>query len=200
MAVQQMRLLPAARREAPINRILGAAGVLGSAMLLVEGLLTGFRPAGTTPDTALVEMLFLAGWAGTAVGLRRTRAAGDGPVAGLTFLVQITGIALAAVWSGWYVLAPGVEPTNALFQLAAAAWPLSVLFWIVVGALVVREKAWTGWRRFAPLLCGLTLPAFIAASAVAGREVAIPLFSVATTLAGMAAGWAVALEETTPHP
>jgi hypothetical protein len=196
MAVQQMRLTSAAaRREAPINRILGAAGVLGSPMLLVEGLLTGFRPAGTTPGTALVELLFLAGCAGTAVGLRRTRAAGDGPFAGLAFLVQVTLIGLAAVWSGWYVLVPGAEPTNALFQLAAAAWPLSVLFWVVVGALVVRERSWTGWRRFAPLACGITLPAFILASAAAGREVAIPLFSLATTLAGMAAGWAVAADD-----
>jgi hypothetical protein len=195
MTIQETRLPSIVQREVPLNRILGAAGILGSPMLLVEGLLTGFRHAGTTPDTALVEMLYLVGWAGIAVGIRRTRAAGDGPLASTAFLVHITGIALAAIWSGWYLLAPGTEPTNSLFQLAAAAWPLSTLFWVVVGALVVQAGVWRGWRRFAPLICGLTLPAFMAASLVAGREVAIPLFSLAATLAGMAGGWAVAIED-----
>jgi len=130
--VQEMPLLAAARREVPTNRILGGIGMLGSPMLLVEGLLNGFRPVGTTPTTALIQLFFLAGWASTAVGLRQTRAAGDGPLAGLAFLIQITGIALAAVWSGWYLVEPKPDAGSALFQLGDACWPLSVLFWIVV--------------------------------------------------------------------
>lgn len=72
-----------------------------------------------------------------------------------------------------------------------AAWPLSHLFMIVVGIAALRAKRLTSWRRIAPLLCGLALPLFMAATVATGEGGGRYLFPTFTLVAFALLGYAV---------
>jgi hypothetical protein len=132
--------------------------MLGSPMLLVEGLLFGSAGRSAAPLVALAELLYLGGWMCSAIGLRRLRATGDTSLGRVIFAIQVVGLCLAAVFTLLEAFAPGAHD-SALYQITDAAWPFNHLFMIVVGIVTLRAKVWGGWQRWTPLLCGLALPA-----------------------------------------
>jgi hypothetical protein len=146
-------------------------------------------PAPTDLRANLLMSAYLAGWACSAVGLRRLRVTGRGPSARVIFAVQVLGLALAFCQQPQDQL--GRRPLGDPFYSASdVAWPLSHLFMLVVFAAVWRAGVWTGWRRWTPLACGLALPlTFAAAAAGATRPGAV--FAVATAASFLALGLAV---------
>ena len=158
-------------------------------MMFVEGL----RRSGGAPDAdlafALIELLYLGGWACSVVGLRRLRATGDSPFGKTVVAVQIVGLCLAAIFT--ILEAPGPKTGGPLLRgITDMAWPLSHLFMLVTGAATLRAGVWRTWRRFTPLLCGLVLPSAILFS-VAGKGVMGHAFGVVTALAFLTLGYAV---------
>ena len=55
-----------------------------------------------------------------------------------------------------------------VFNITDAAWPLSMLWMIVLGVTVIVAKRLSGWRRFVPLLCPFWLPIAIVGSIAFG--------------------------------
>ncbi len=60
-----------------------------------------------------------------------------------------------------------------------AAWPLSMLWILVVGITVVIAGWTAGWRRFVPLLCGLWFPLGGVAMVAFGDESGVVGFGLA---------------------
>ena len=183
-----------ARPSAP--RVLGALGILGSPVFLAQWLAA---PSSLkVPDTttaALLGLLYLAGWACSAVALRHLRATGHGRGGAAILAVQIVGLSLAA---GQQIQdALHAHPLgDVVYGVCDAAWPLSHVFMLVVGVAVLRARAWTGWRRWTPLACGLALPAAFVAMAVGGPRAMLPAFAILTAAAFCSLGAAVVTHAT----
>jgi hypothetical protein len=62
---------------------------------------------------------------------------------------------------------------------------------LVVGILPVRAGVWEGWRRFAPFLVGLALPAAFAAASVFGGAWMGVTFASMTTAGFFTLGYSV---------
>jgi hypothetical protein len=187
---------PALRR--PSTQLLGTLGLLASPALALEAPLQRLvaTAAGRDVVMGLCSLTYLAGWAAAAGGRRRLRAPGDGRGARAVFGLQMAGLALAAVWAAWYVVAPGPERSGVL-RVADAAWPLSHAFMLVVFGMIVRAGRLRGWRRYPALLCGLALPAAVALNAAGAPAAAGVVFPILTTLGFALLGLAVRTAERT---
>ncbi|AHG93786.1 hypothetical protein J421_6251 (plasmid) [Gemmatirosa kalamazoonensis] len=130
---------PSARPSTP--RVLGALGILGSPVFLAQWLAA---PSSLkVPDTtaaALLGIVYLMGWACSAVALRRLRATGRGRGGAVILAVQLVGLSLAA---GQQIQdALHAHPLgDVVYGVCDAAWPLSHLFMLVVGVAVLRARA-----------------------------------------------------------
>lgn len=168
--------------------------MLGGPMLLAEGLYRQFTHMPDNYDNQLVGVLgvmYIGGWICSTIGMRRLRATGNGATSAVVFVIQLTGLFLAALWSMQAIVhLPGLTESP-LFGIADIAWPFSHVLMLVVGVLVLRAKAWSGWRRFMPLLCGAGLPLFFAASATGARMAGAFIFFSLTAIGFIALGYAV---------
>jgi len=155
--------------------------MLASPMMLVEGVRFGFAQSVMDVWTTVGSLVYVGGWMCSAVGLRLLRATGDGRLARLVFTIQMIGLVMAAFWAGQYLFGPP-DADSRLSHVTDAAWPLSHLFMLVIGALVVTTGRLTEWRRVPPFLSGAALPVFFLLSAVGVRRpVAAASFGVLTT-------------------
>jgi hypothetical protein len=140
--------------------------------------------------SGVFDLVYLAGFAASVVGVRRLRATGRGRGAAALFAAQVLGLGLAA--SQEVQDLAGAKPLGNAFYLAAdVAWPLSHVLMLAVFAAVWRARVWTGWRRWTPLACGLVVPAMMAAAAVGGRAAMGAVFCPGTAAAFFALGLAV---------
>ncbi len=85
------------------------------------------------------------------------RATGTGKWAHTVLLIQLVGLVLAFIF-GFLEATRLLGRESIIFNVTDAAWPLSMLWMIVVGITVIRAKRLSGWRRFVPLLCPFWLP------------------------------------------
>jgi hypothetical protein len=160
-------------------RILGVVGLICSPALFAVYLMGGFDNPAPPRSAIIAQLLFLVGWLSSLVGLVSLSATGHG--AGRYLLwAQVCGVALACTQELQDLLLPAPDHAALLYRLADAAWPLSVLFMIVVGIVVSRAGVLTGWRRFTPILCGVSLPLSLLSAVVAGRLAMGPVFGIAT--------------------
>jgi hypothetical protein len=173
------------------TRLLGTLGMLGSPMLLVEGLLYRFQQRDTDQLIAVLGLLFVGGWICSVLGLRTLKATGTGVLGKAVLVVQLIGLALAGLWAIIHIVNPNPDTGNILYAVADAAWPLSVIFMIVVGIATLIAKRLPGWQRLTPLLCGLALPVAILAGMVAGEQAGAVAFGIYTAVAWMLLGYAV---------
>jgi hypothetical protein len=164
------------REEISMNdRTLGNIAMICAPALLVEALLTG---GGERPLViGLASMVFMAGWICSNTVMRRTRAAGTGGWGRAVLLVQLVGLVLACLF-GFFEATGLLGRDDLAFNVMDAAWPLSMLWMLVVGVTVVFAGRMPGWRRFAPLLCGLWLPLGIPLQAVLGGQTGSIMFGV----------------------
>lgn len=164
--------------------------MLGSPMLL-GSLLGGTDFASTSRVSALLGLLFLLGWMCSAIGLRLLRATGDSALGKGVFVLQMIGLLLAGSQQVQDLIQLNPNNGSFFYSVSDAAWPLSVLFMLVVGIFTLKTKVWEGWRRFAPLLCGFALPVMLVVSGLAGKQAGIIAFGIYTMVAWMLLGYAV---------
>jgi hypothetical protein len=186
----QQQSPPATRTRDHTNRILGIVGLLSSPAFLVAWLMGGFGNPEPAGSVVLAQLLFLVGWICSIVALIRRGAAGAGPSRYLLW-IQLGGVSLAATQELQDLLLARTGRTDILYQVADAAWPLSVLFMIATGIAVARAGVIKGWLRFSAVSCGLALPVAIAAAALLGRAAMGAAFALLTTVAWGVLAWAV---------
>ncbi len=173
------------------TRLLGTLGMLGSPMLLLEGLLYRFQQRDTDQLIAVLGLLFVGGWICSVLGLRMLKATGNSMPGKAVLVVQLIGLVFAGLWAIIHIVNPNPDTDNILYGVADAAWPLSVIFMIVVGIATLIAKRLPGWHRFTPLLCGLALPVAILASMVAGEQAGEVAFGIYTAVTWGLLGYAV---------
>lgn len=161
------------------DQTLGNIAMICAPALLVEALLTNGEERPLV--IGLASMVFMAGWICANTVMRRTRAAGTGRWGRAVLLVQLVGLVLACLF-GFFEATGLIGDDNAVFVATDLAWPLSMLWMLVVGITVVVAKRMSGWRRFAPLLCGLWLPLGIPFQAVLGEQTGSIMFGVSAVL------------------
>ena len=161
------------------DRTLGNIAMICAPALLVEALITGGEERPVV--IGLASMVFMAGWICSNTVMRRTRAAGTGRWGRAVLLIQLVGLVLACLF-GFFEATGLLGRTDLAFNVMDAAWPLSMLWMLVVGVAVVFAARMPGWRRFAPLLCGLWLPLGIPLQAVLGEQSGSVMFGVSAVL------------------
>ena len=190
MVTERIELPAAARETSASPRLLGTIGMIGAPMLFLSGLVysLGLEGGAWAWVASALGMLYLVGWAASAAGMRRLRVAGL--LSGLVFAVQLIGLSLALIFNALEMAR--ANPDTLFFRVTDLAWPVSHLFMLVVGGLVLAARAWRGWRSWTPLLCGLALPAYFGARALLGGEVGgFFLFGVLTAATFTRLGHAV---------
>jgi hypothetical protein len=198
MSVNQMSLRAESHGVGASIRLLGTFAMIGAPFLCLEFILVGLTFDGTQPPNRIVgalELLYLGGWLASAVGLRQLKATGEGALAGTIFIIQLAGLTLAALFTVQGIVQADPDPNRLFFRVTDAAWPLSHLFMLVVGAFVLKAKVWRGWRQFTPILCGLALPSLFAANALFGNKIGGIVFGLGTVATFMLLGYAVRTSE-----
>lgn len=136
------------------SRILGTIAMICAPALLVEGLLV--RGGENAAITGIASMIFMAGWICTNTGLRRMQAAGTGKWGRAVLLVQLAGLVLAFAF-GFFEATGLLGRDSIIFNVTDAAWPLSMLWMLVVGVTIIVANRLSGWRRVVAVLCPLWL-------------------------------------------
>ncbi len=150
------------------NWLLGTIAIICAPALLIEELL--LRGQENAPITGIASMLFMAGWICSNIGMWRMRATGTGKWGRAVLLVQLVGLVLAFMF-GLFEATGLLDRESIVFNVTDAAWPLSMLWMIVVGVTVIVANRLSGWQHFVPLLCPLWLPIAITLSIALGDTV-----------------------------
>ena len=150
------------------NRMLGTVAMICAPALLVDGLLRQGQENAVI--TGVASMVFMAGWICSNTGMRRMQAAGTGKWGRTVLLVQLVGLVLAFAF-GFFEATGLLGRESIVFNVTDAAWPLSMLWMIVVGIAVIRARRLPGWQRFVPLLCPFWLAIAILGSMAFGDTV-----------------------------
>ena len=152
------------------NRVLGTIAMVCAPAMLVDELLR-FGEANAL-ITGIASMVFMAGWICSNIGMQRMRATGAGIWGRAVLLVQLVGLILAFLFG--FIEATGLLDENSIiFAVTDAAWPLSMLWMLVVGLSTLVAKRISGWQRFVPLLCPLWLPIAIIGGQALGEMGAV---------------------------
>ena len=163
--------------------------MLGAPMLFLSGLLYTLGDGPAALAASVLGMLYLIGWAASATGMRQLRVTGAGALGKTVFIVQLIGLSLALVFNVLEIARANQD--TLLFRVTDLAWPVSHIFMLVVGTLVLATRVWRGWRSWTPILCGLALPLFFAARPLLGGEVGGFIFGFLTMVTFMLLGYAV---------
>jgi hypothetical protein len=165
-------------------QFLGILGMFCAPGLLVDACIRYARRDfgdGVIASSSIAGLIYIMGWTASMIGFRTLRLTGNGVFTGTVFYLQMFGLALAA---GQQVMELSATPTllqSSFFGICDTAWPVSHLFMLVVGGMVLAAGRIHGAVRFAALGCGLALPA-TAVSAVLNHYVFVFGFGAATTL------------------
>lgn len=162
-----------------------ALGIIGMLCAPAMFVAIAFFPPFSTAENAL-GLVYLVGFLASVVGLRLSRATGHGKAAIVVLAVHLVGLALA--WSQNTLDLLGRGKDTVLYTVADISWPVSHVFMLVVGGLVLKARVWTGACRFTPLACGLVLPLAMAVGGVAGYPVLRFTYGVLSALAFLALG------------
>ncbi len=147
------------------TRRCGAALAAGSIAWAVCALIAGPIAEGANSRLELTgSFAFQLGILGLILALAVTSATGDGRWGHAVLNVQTVLVLLAIGWTVPHLFEPNMNDEGIIVALDAA-WPLSMLWLIVVGATVARAHRWPGSMRWAPLVASLWFPVTILASA-----------------------------------
>ena len=150
------------------DRILGTIAMICAPAMLIEGLL--LRGQENAAITGIASMVFMAGWICSNTVMRRMRAAGTGKWGRAVLLIQLAGLVLAFLF-GFFEATGLLGRDSIIFNVTDAAWPLSMLWMLVVGITVIVAKRLDGWKRFVPILCPFWLLIAILGSMALGDTV-----------------------------
>ena len=149
------------------NRMLGAIGIIGAPAMLIS---TFIDPDGTMPVVmGIASMIFMLGSFASHIGLWRIAATGTRWWGRAPLAVQIILVSLAFLF-GVFEATGIVGEENILFTITDIAWPLSMVWMLLVGiaALVARRLPMP--HRLAPLLCGFSFPSTMVITSVMGTS------------------------------
>lgn len=147
------------------TRRCGAALATGSIAWAVCALIAGPIADGANSRLELTgSFAFQLGILGLILALWATNATGEGRWGRAVLSVQTVLVLLAIGWTVPHLFEPNMNDAGIIVALDAA-WPLSMLWLIVVGATVARARRWPGRMRWAPLVASLWFPVTILASA-----------------------------------
>ena len=149
------------------NRVLGTIAMICAPALLVEAIL--LRGGENPVITGVASMVFMAGWICSNTAMRRMRAAGTGKWGRTALLIQLVGLVLAFAF-GFFEATGLLGRESVIFNVTDVAWPLSMLWMLVVGVTVIFARRLSGWHRFVPLLCGLWFPLGMVAMVAFGDD------------------------------
>ena len=147
------------------DRILGTIAMICAPALLIEAFLV--QGGENAMITGIASMVFMAGWICSNTGMRRMQAAGTGKWGRAVLLIQLVGLVLAFMF-GFFEATSLLGRESIIFNITDAAWPLSMLWMLVVGITVIRANRLSGWQRFVPLLCPFWLLVAIVGSMAFG--------------------------------
>lgn len=143
----------------------GAALAVGATAWAVCALIAGPIDEGDNSRLELAgSFAFQLGIIGLIAALWITRATGTSGWGRAVLSVQTVLVLLAIGWTVPHLVEPNMNDEGIIVALDAA-WPLSMLWLIVVGATVARARRWPGNLRWAPLVASLWFPLTILASA-----------------------------------
>jgi hypothetical protein len=133
--------------------------VLGTIAMICAPAMLGFLLGGgeNALITGIASMVFMAGWICSNIGMQRMRATGTGAWGRAVLVIQLVGLVLAFVF-GFIEATALLDENNIVFVVTDLAWPLSMLWMLVVGITVIVAKRLSGWQRFVPVLCPFWLP------------------------------------------
>jgi hypothetical protein len=128
--------------------------MIAAPAMLVEVLLTRDNMNPVIIGTA--SMVFMLGWLCTNLWMQQVQAAGTGLAGRIVLGIQFVGLLLAFLF-GLFEATAWLGEEHPLFIITDMAWPLSMVFMLVVGGFIVAAKRLQGWRRFVPVLAPLWL-------------------------------------------
>jgi hypothetical protein len=176
--------------SAPANarllRTLGIIGMLGAPMMLVSALYVSATRAPqdqSNPVIGALGIFYIIGWMCTAIGMR--------PASAVIFTIQVIGLCLAFVFTVLEALKLSLPRETLAFQVTDAAWPLSHIFMLVIGGMVIKAKVWRGWKAAAPFIPPMGLLIFLAGMACGLRDAFFWTFPVITAAGFLMLGNAV---------
>ena len=138
----------------------------------------GFALAGV-----ILTLAHLAVLSGIAI-LAASPAARPGRLKSIGFASALAGLASQTL--GEALIRVDMSLGNVFFS---ACMPLMGIGMIMVGIAVIRTGTWSGWRRFAPISCGLYIPVVLIPAFVIARGpsfVALAGFAAVYALLGLA--------------
>jgi predicted neutral ceramidase superfamily lipid hydrolase len=134
------------------NRVLGIIAMAASPFLFVELFAT---QKGNTSNSGIYDLLYMAGWVCTIIGLLRLQATGEERNSKFVLYLQLVLLGIANIWNGWTIVDPGNK--SMLYFILDFSWPLSNVCLLVVGIVVAKKAVLTGWKRYTVLIAGLWL-------------------------------------------
>ncbi len=177
--------------RASVVRRCGLAVAVGAATWAVAGLVAGPMEEGANSRVELagsfafqigVLTLVSALWATDGTGTRRWGRA--------VLVVQAVLVVLAVGWTLPHLFEPNMASDGIMLALDAA-WPLSMLWLIILGISVARARRWPGVLRWMPLAASLWFPVSILALA-AGEWAGLLVASVWLAGTYVPMGWIMA--------
>jgi hypothetical protein len=153
------------RRITMNNRILGTIAMVCAPAMLVEALVPGGSDLLFVVGTC--SMIFMVGSICSHIGLWRAAATGQGWWGRAVLAIQLLLVTLAFLF-GFFEATGLVGEESILFTVTDMSWPLSMVWMLPVGITAAIVGRLPGWRRFAPLLCGLAFPSSILIGLVTG--------------------------------
>lgn len=141
------------------NRILGTIAMICAPAMLIELLIEEILLGGqnNVPITGVAGMVFMGGWICSNIVMQRMQATGTSLWGRAVLLIQLVGLVLAFMF-GFFEATGLLTTGNIVWSVTDAAWPLSMLWMLVVGVSVLVAKRLSGWQRFVPILCPFWLP------------------------------------------
>lgn len=164
------------------NRTLGTLAMVCAPALLVETLVTAGQEIPLV--VGIASMIFMLGSFCGHIGLWRVAATGKGWWGRTVLGIELVLVALAFLF-GLFEATGALGEQSIIWNVANAAWPLSMVFMLVVGITAAVVGRLPVPHRFVPLLCGLALPLSILFGVVTGagmedQSMGLVFFSMTT--------------------
>jgi hypothetical protein len=194
MATEEMRVEMKRAGARSGTRLLGTIGVICGPALLIAGIyrkLTGMADSQDDKVVALLSVVYIGGWMASVVGMRRLRVTGRSRWSTAIFFVQLFGLTMAGLWALALLVGLDAQQGSIIFSVTDPFWPLSHLFMLLVGGLVLKAGVWRGWRRLPPFLCGTALLLVFVAQPLGLKDAGVFLFLLMTAIGFSALGYAV---------
>ncbi len=163
------------------NRTLGTLAMVCAPALLVESLVTAGQEL---PLVGIASMIFMLGSFCSHIGLWRVAATGKGWWGRTVLGIELALIVLAFLF-GLFEATGALGERSIIWNVANVAWPLSMVFMLVVGITAAVVGRLPVPHRFVPLLCGLAFPVSILFGVATGagmddQSMALIFFSMTT--------------------